>query len=55
MNILTWAFSFNDLLGPLMAIGPLKIALIAWVALEIAKKRAGERTDSTAPKMPDKS
>lgn len=44
--------SFNHWLGPLMAIGPLKIALLAWIALTIGKKRGQEREVEPAPEMP---
>jgi hypothetical protein len=32
-------FQFNDLLGPLMALGPLKIAILAAIGLWIVRAR----------------
>lgn len=50
MNILL--MSINDWLGPLMAIGPLKIALLTWIGLEIAKRKTAEAEQEPAPLMP---
>ena len=44
--------SFNHWFGPLMAIGTLKIALLAWIALAIGKKQGEEREVEPAPEMP---
>ena len=52
MEIFLNAISFNDWLGPLMVIGAVKGALLAWVALEIAKHKAAAKDSEPAPSMP---
>lgn len=46
--------SINDWLGPLMAVGPLSIALLAWIALHFGRKKGEEREVEPAPEMPSK-
>lgn len=52
MNFL--AFAFNDLLGPLIMIGPIKIALLAWVGLVLVQNHMKKVEQEPAPEMPGK-
>lgn len=45
--------SINDWLGPLMALGPLKLALLFWIGLEVAKRRMRESEQEPAPLIPE--
>ncbi len=55
MDLNFLANPFNHWLGPLMMLGPIKIALLAWLGLKIAKKNAARREQEPAPEMPDSS
>ncbi len=48
------AFAINDLLGPLLMIGPLKVVFIAWVGLVWAEKMMKDQAEEPAPEMPEK-
>lgn len=55
MDFIFLANQFNHWLGPLMMLGPIKIALLAWLGLELAKKNIARREREPAPEMPEQS